>query len=373
MKGKQKFLLILSLIILTSIVNLYSAYSSNDYKLEFLNIEDASYNATSYNDESSYSTNPVATNAKLIKLSTLTTYPSSTESYRAVPHINIDNRTATITDINNNSSSCSLVVKTTINYDYIADETTWYELDSQKTYLYNRTHLDNTASVFTTTLYYKIDNPNNVLLPNGSANDFLTLNTGGTTDYYMFYLYGNDEVSYFSGKLTDNLSTRTAPEEFTNGATNYLQINYNRPSSWTDTGLFDSPYQDYLEWIISIKAGLINQNQSNENYKVGLTIDSANDFILKNTSFGGTGDSEYPYTLKVTNTGPFSTQTVLESDEFIIENIKDNVTKYFYIYSYSNQSTNNLNAGRYSDNIYLNFITDIDPTSFGNKTISVFN
>jgi len=188
----------------------------------------------------------------------------------------------------------------------------------------------------------------------------------------MFYLLGNEEVPYFSGELTDNLSIRTAPEEFTNGATNYLQVNYNRPSSWTDTGLFDNPYQDYLEWVISIKAGLINQNQSNETYKVGLTIDSENDFILKNTSFGGSGDSEYPYTLKVTNTGPFSTQPVLESDEFIIENIKDNATKYFYIYSYSNQSTYNLNAGRYSDNIYLNFITDIDTNSFGNKTISAF-
>lgn len=372
MIGKQKRTLLFLLILLATAGELFSAYSSDNYKIEFLNIEEVNYNETTYNDESQYTTNPISTTAKVIEVSTLTTSTSSTESYRAVPHIDLSNRVATITDANGNSSTCSVLMKTVINYNYIGTETTWYELDSQKTYIYNRTNVAQTATTFTTTIYYKIDYPNNVLLPNGSSDDFLTLTTDGETDYYMFYLYGGDEVSYYSGNLTDNLSIRTAPEEFSDGSDTYLQIDYSRPSSWTESGFFENTSQNYLEWIISIKAGLINQNQSNEDYEVGLTIESANDFKLKNANYSGSGDSEYPYTLKITDSGQYSLQSVEESDEFIIQNIKDNQTKQFYIYSYSNTSTNNLNAGKYSDNIYLNFITDINPTTFGNKTISVF-
>ncbi len=364
-----KTLIIIFVIILNSSMALFSFYNPDEYKIDFLNIEEVTYSATKINTEDDYQTD-VISSEKVIKITEITTNTTSSESYRAVPHINIENYLSTISN-DTNTSICRLLVKTTIDYDNIADETTWYEIDDVKTYLYNRTNLEQQASSFTTTFYYLIENPNNVLNPDGSSNNFLTINTGGTTNYYMFYLLNNVEQPYYSGNLSDSLSLKAIPEQFDDPSiTSYLQINAYRPASWSETALFETPSTNNLEWIIALKAGLTSGNTTNDKYFIGLTITSQNNFVLKSNN-NGSGIKEYPYTLKISKRNATTTYNVNVGDEFFIQKISDTITKYFYLYTYSTTPTTYLNAGRFSDNIYLNFITDID-TNYGNKTVTVF-
>ena len=362
-------LVILIILTLNSSIKIFSFYNPDEFKIDFLNIEEVTYSATIINNEDNYQTDPISTE-KVIKITEITTNTTSSESYRAVPHINIENYLSTISN-ETNSSICRLLVKTTIDYDNIADETTWYEIDDVKTYLYNRTHLSEQASSFTTTFYYLIENPTNVLNPDGSSSTYLTINTGGTTNYYMFYLLNDVEQPYYSGNLSDSLSLKAIPEQFDDPSiTSYLQINAFKPSSWNETALFQNIATNNLEWIVAIKAGLTSGNTTNDKYFIGLTITSQNNFVLKSNN-SGSGIKEYPYTLKISKRSSTTTYDVNAGDEFFIKKISDSITKYFYLYTYSTVQTTTLNAGRFSDNIYLNFITDID-SNYGNKTVTVF-
>lgn len=364
---KQLLLLIVMLIIIST--KIFCAYDPDEFKIDFLNIEEVTYAPTTVNTTSSYQTGSVSTE-KVLKITEIETQTTSAESFRAVPHINIENYLATISN-DTNSSVCRLLIKTTVIYDNIAEETTWYEVDDVKLYLYNRTNVAQTASSFTTTLYYLIENPNNVLNPDGSANTLLTVDTGGTTSYYMFYLLGGVEQPYYTSNLADSLSLQAAPEQFEDPSiSTYLQINTTKPSTWTETALFENIGVNNLEWIIGIRAGTVDGSTSTDRYYLGLTITSENNYILKSKN-SGTGLKEYPYTLRISR-NKTNTHDVNAGDEFLITRFRDTKTKYFYIYSYSTTQTTNLNAGRFSDNIYLNFITDVD-SNYGNKEIRTFN
>ena len=110
---------------------------------------------------------------------------------------------------------------------------------------------------------------------------------------------------------------------------------------------------------------------------MGLTITSENNFKLISQD-SGDGEKEFPYQIRLSkrnaNSNINQTVEVNSYDKILVRNISDNVSRYFYIYTYSNSSTYNLNAGKFSDNIYLNFVTGDDiNSSYGEKTITIFN
>jgi hypothetical protein len=138
----------------------------------------------------------------------------------------------------------------------------------------------------------------------------------------------------------------------------FLNINANKPSSWTESSFFDNLESNNLEWIVSLQAGTNTGTTTNNDYYVGLQITSKNDFYLKSDASTGSGIKEIPYSIKLSKKNN-KTITIDESDIIKVDNISDNETRDFYIYSFSNADTYNLNAGKFSDTIYLNFITDL--------------
>ncbi|MGD1822414.1 MAG: hypothetical protein ACPKM0_06580 [Pleomorphochaeta sp.] len=369
----KKILILLAITIFASSF-IFCTYDSYEYKIDFLNIEeqDALINLTIKNTENSFETE-VLSGQKIIELTTISTDTNYLD--QATPHINIENYKATLSD-GTNSSTCTLLVKTTINYEYIDDETTWYLIDDAKTYIYNRTKLTELASSFDITLYYLIDNPNNILNTSGASDSFLTLDTGGATNYYLFYLdnYYDTEESFFSSSLSDSINLQATPESFIEVYDTYLQVNAQRPSSWTNSSFFNSPSSDNLEWEIYLQAiltdPLAETKDSSDSYYIGLQITSENNFILKSNS-PGEGDKQLPYTLKVSKSDK-KTHTVSNGDKYVVQKISAEELKQFNLYiTTSSSNINDLNAGLFSDTIYLNFETTEDE-SYSNKKITVF-
>lgn len=353
---------------------IFALYSPDEELSAFFHIENVTYSPVILNTESAYDEGP-SKNAKVIKILDIYTTTTSSEYNRAIPHINIDNFSAILSN-DMGSSNCRLLIKTDVDYDNNAlDEVSWYEITDLKTYIYRREYLTQEARSFTLTFYYLIESPTNILNSNGSSNEFLTLDTGGNTNFYLFYLNPDpNETTFFFGNLTDSIHTQTVPESFVNNYDSYLNVNATRPASWDATNFFYNLGQNNLEWIIGLQASSNNVN-NNSDYYVGLTISSDNDFKLISTE-AGNGIKEFPYEIRLSkknsNSSYNKTIEVGATDEVLIEDISDQETRYFYIYTYSNNNTYNLNAGRFSDNIYLNFVTDIT-NDYGNKSIKVFD
>lgn len=368
----RKLIKYIAFLIFISTICLNTAFAydeSTAVPASFYNIETITYSPVTTNTDSSFAEGTSRTKhaIKLVEYSNDTT---STESYYAIPHINIENRTATLSS-STLSEVCTLVAKVEIDYDYnsVSHSTTWYELTETQTYIYPRVNLYYQAEDFTITLYYVFDG-SSTLGTNDS--EFLSLDTGGATNLYLFYYTNDVETVFYYGNLTDSIVT-PAIADFSAYET-YLNINFSRPASWTETSFFDNLGSDNLEWIVSLQVGYPStQNPSTSNeYKIGLQITSDNDFTLVSDDTG-TGIKEVPYNIKLSNTSAYNTVTLSENDKIKITDIKNNEERDFYIYIDSDfTDTSSLNAGMFSDNIYLNFITDIDSTFNENHTISVF-
>jgi len=372
-KNYKIHLLLFVILYIFSLSSLFAYYESDENNSAFFNIETLSYAPVDINTETQYTTGAYKNNVKAIKLVQLSNDTTSEESYRAIPHINIENYTATLSN-DTQSTTCRLLVKTSVDYNYLGTVDAWFEINDVKTYLYIRENLNQTASDFTLTLYYIIDNPETILTSTNTSSQFLSLNTGGTTNYYLFYIRNNtEEIVFFNSTLTGSIVTPTTPE-FGPEVTSFLYMNAQRPDDWTQTKFFEDLGSKHLAWIVSLQAGFSTPpSNPNTEYKVGLTISSTNDFVLI-CDGPGSGIKEIPYSLLLSKKNSSSGQTVTidENDEVVIENISSQSPKNFYIYAQSNSiNTALLNAGRYTDTIYLNFVTDIDNT-FGNKTIKVF-
>lgn len=371
MRTRQLFKILITIlsiyilgISLISAANGYSDTTEGDNYALF-NIETISYAKVTTNTENTFRTDPTKSE-KVIKLGEYTTIPTSSEDYRAIPHISISNRTATLSADDSHSTTCSLLAKVTVNYkdSSIGTYTTWYEIDDLKTYIYRRTYLYEEANSFTVTLYYILDNPNNLPDTSGATAQILSLDTGGDTSFYFFYLTNNYEDPYYYGDLTENIITVANPER---NSDTYLNINAERPSSWTETSFFENIGRDNLEWIVYLQAGGVGVSEDNS-YRIGLKVTSKNDFTLVSTD-SGQGTKEVPYSLRISKN---STEIIDfdESDSIVIENISSDSIKYFNLYTKSDYTDLfNLNAGDFSDTIYLEFISDIDD-SWGTETIT---
>ena len=236
-KKITKFALFILFIYIFSTNSIFALYSPDEVKSAFFNIENINYSPTTVNTESEYQTGNTVNGAKVIKITEINSSTTWSEFYRAIPHINIANYTATIYN-EGNSSDCRLLVKTTVDYDNLGEKTTWFEIDDIKTYIYRRVYLEEEADSFKLTFYYLIENPSNVLDSNGDSSQFLSLDTGNSTNYYLFYLENNTiETTFYFGNLSDSLFTQTTPIEFNPEYSSFLQVNATRPASW-DPGNF---------------------------------------------------------------------------------------------------------------------------------------
>jgi len=369
-KNYKIHLLLFVILYIFSLSSLFAYYESDENNSAFFNIETLSYAPVDINTETQYTTGAFKSNVKAIELVQLSNDTTSQESYKAIPHINIENYTATLSN-DTQSTTCRLLVKTSVNYYNLGTVVAWFEIDDVKTYIYIRENLNQQASDFTLTLYYIIDNPETILTSSNTSSQYLSLNTGGTTNYYLFYIENNvTEIVFFNSTLTGSIVTPTTPE-FDPEPTSFLYMNARRPDDWTQTKFFDDLGSKHLAWIVSLQAGVATP--TNNEYEIGLTISSVNNFVLI-CDGPGSGIKQVPYSLLLSKKNDKVNQTITvdENDEVVIENIRDNIPREFYIYAEANNiNTSLLNAGRYTDTIYLNFVTDID-SSFGNRSIKVF-
>ncbi len=371
-----KSISILFLLYIFSVSFCFAYNPSSETKAGYFDIEEINYTPIITNTEGIYYSQGYGSNktVKVIKIADLYNTTTSRESYKAIPHINIENYTATLSNHYDPDSDgykawpCNLLAKVSVDYRYRSDQTFYFELgtndqvyeddgyDPVKTYLYHRAYLPDTAWSFTITLYYIIDESSETL----PTNAYLYLNTDGPTNYYLFYLENNvNEIIFYNSNLTDSMTIPTVPA-FDPEPSSFLNINASKPSSWTESSFFDNIGSTNLEWIVSLQAGTNTGTTTNNDYYVGLQITSKNDFTLISTN-PGSGIKEIPYSIKLSkrNDRPNRTITVNDSDIIKVDNISDSETRDFYIYSYSDASTYNLNAGKFSDTIYLNFITDL--------------
>ncbi|MCY1151465.1 MAG: hypothetical protein OWP43_03475 [Sphaerochaetaceae bacterium] len=359
------------ILISTICINTAFAYDeSTAVPASFYNIETITYSPVTTNTDYSFSEGTSRTKyaIKLVEYSNDTT---STESYKAIPHINIENRTATLSS-STLSEVCTLVAKVEIDYDSnsIDHSTTYYELTETQTYIYPRVNLNYTADDFTITLYYVFDYPSTLGTNNS---EYLSLDTGGATNLYLFYLTNNVETVFYYGNLTDSIITPAIADFSSNGTIGtYLNINFSRPSTWTETGFFENLGSNYHEWTVSMQVG--PSTATNTNYQVGLEITSDNNFTLISTD-PGSGIKEVPYSIKLSETSSSNTVEIDSTDKILIQRIRRNREKVFYIYTYSSYSdTSALNSGRFTDNIYLNFTTiETGETYNADETIRVFS
>ncbi|NCD07275.1 MAG: hypothetical protein EOL97_14275 [Spirochaetia bacterium] len=379
-KNYKIHLLLFVILYIFSLSSLFAYYESDENNSAFFNIETLSYAPVDINTETQYTTGAFKSNVKAIELVQLSNKTTSTESYKAIPHINIENYTATLSN-DTQSTTCRLLVKSSVTYNNLGTVVAWFEIDDVKTYIYIRKNLNQTAYNpnpdiydFTLTLYYIIDNPETILTSANTSSQYLSLNTGGTTNYYLFYIENNvTEIVFFNSTLTGSIVTPTTPE-FDPEPTSFLYMNARRPNDWTQTKFFDDLGEKHLAWIVSLQAGVATP--TNNTYKIGLTISSANNFVLI-CDGPGSGIKQVPYTLLLSKKNDKDNQTinVYEGDKILIENIRDNIPREFYIYARANNiNTSLLNAGRYTDTIYLNFVTDVDtpPKFIKDKSIQVF-
>ncbi|MGD1821062.1 MAG: hypothetical protein ACPKOI_14445 [Pleomorphochaeta sp.] len=371
-----KSISILFLLYIFSVSFCFAYDPSSETKAGYFDIEEITYtpivtNTGGINYNEGYGSSKTV---KAIKIADLYNATTSSESYKAIPHINIENYTATLSNHYDSGSDdykawpCNLLAKVSVDYKYRNDETFYFELgtnnqvyeddgyDPVKTYLYHRAYLSDTAWSFTITLYYIIDESSETL----PTNAYLYLDTDGPTNYYLFYIQNNvSEIIFYNSNLTDSMTIPTVPA-FDPEPSSFLNINASKPSTWTESSFFDNLGSTNLEWIVSLQAGTNTGITTNNDYYVGLKITSKNDFTLISTN-PGSGIKEIPYSLMLSkrNSRPNKTVTVDANDIIKIDNISDSETRDFYIYSYSDASTYNLNAGKFSDTIYLNFITDL--------------
>ena len=378
MRTRQLFkiiITILSIYILgLSFAFAYDDNATSGEKTSYYNIESLSYKSVLINNDSYYPYFKESTSTKNVKAIKLGEYTTDTTNLgnKAIPHISILNRTATLSADDNHSTTCSLLAKVTVNYNNssIGEYTTWYEIEDFKTYIYRRDYINNLADSFTVTLYYVLDNPENLPDTSGATAQLLTLDTGGATDFYFFYLNFSNyntyyEDPYYYGDLTENIVNLTVPEI---NEDIYLNINADRPSSWSETSFFENLGQDNLEWVVDLQtvgSGVANGT----NYRIGLKVTSKNDFVLKSDDYG-IGIKEVPYILRISKN---STETVDfdENSLFRVEGITSDSTKHFNLFTKSNfKDLDNLNAGDFSDTIYLEFITGID-SNYGNDVITL--
>ena len=357
--------ILLIYILSTSFAFAYDDTSETNYA--FFNIETVTYAPVKINTETTFKTDSTRSE-KVIKLGEYTTQTTSTEDYQAIPHISITNRTATLTEDDSHSTTLSLLAKVSVDYKSGGEYVTWFEIEDNKTYIYDRTKTYDVADKFTVSLYYILDNPENLTDTSGATAQMLSLDTGGATDFYFFYLwvssYGFEEQDpYYYGSLTENITTFINPER---DSDTYLNINAERPGDWTETSFFENIGRNNHEWIIYLQAGGSSVSEDN-NYRIGLQVSSKNDFVLISTD-SGQGVKEVPYTLRISKN---STEIIDfdESDSLVIENISSTTIKHIDLYTKSNfTDLNTLNAGDFSDTIYLEFISDID-ASWGDVTI----
>ena len=263
-----------------SLSSLFAYYESDENNSAFFNIETLSYAPVDINTETQYTTGPFKSNVKAIELVKLSNDTTSQESYKAIPHINIENYTATLSN-DTQSTTCRLLVKTTVNYYSLGTVDAWFEIDDVKTFLYIRKNLNQQASDFTLTLYYIIDNPETILTSANTSSQYLSLNTGGTTNYYLFYIENNvTEIVFFNSTLTGSIVTPTTPE-FDPEPTSFLYMNARRPDDWTQTKFFEDLGSKHLAWIVSLQAGVSTPpTNTKTEYEIGLTISSVNNFVL---------------------------------------------------------------------------------------------
>ncbi len=367
-----KFTIFLLLIYILATSFAFAYDESTALPAAYFNIQSFSYKPVITNTETNFAEAITVKSVKAIELTQLSNRTTSDESLHAIPQISIANRTATLSASSSQSTNCTLLAKVSVNYENRGEYTAWFELAELKTYIYRRTYVDDIATDFTVTLYYILDNPENLPDTSGGTAQLLSLDTGGSTNFYFFYLFGITEEVYYSGTLTENIVNVTTPEN-TDG-TFLLVVDVAKPASWTNTGFFDNIGFNNLTWIISLQAGLNPPSSApdNTNYVVGLTFDSLNDYKLISTDSGsGMGVSNVPYTLRLRKN---SSQIIdFDRDKPIrIENINSQEIRDFYIYTYSNfTNLETLNAGTYKDTIYINFVTDID-SNYGDTTIQVF-
>jgi len=356
------FLLIIY-ILTTSVAFAYD--ESTALPAAYFNIQSLSYKPVITNTETNFAEAITSKSVKAIELIQLSNDTTNDENYWAIPHINVENYTAELSNNLGDIVICRLLAKVVINFDPVYNSMgtteTWFEITDVKTYIYNRTNIDNRALNFTITLYYVFDSTSSI----GSTNEYLSLDTGGSTNFYLFYLLGNDELPFYYGTLTGSIVTPTTPE-FSPVPNTYLNINVSKPTAWTQTGFFETLGSNYLQWIVSLQTGYdpTTTPPTTTEYRMGLKITSQNGFKLISTD-AGTGIKEVQYTIKLSKRSIDNTDTVdaLENEEIRIVNIKNNEPRVFYIYTNSTfTDTAGLNSGRFSDNIYLNFVSDIDNT-----------
>lgn len=335
-----------------------------------LNIQEITYSPVTTNTEQSFSEG-LPKSRKAIELAIIDVNDTSTVSNRAVPHINIENYTATLSNPQL-SSPCRLVAKVTVQYTGRGNVTTWFEIDEVKTFIYRREYVADSALKFTITLYYVIDDRR--VVPD-DLNEILSLDTGGATDYYLFYNLEASEVVFFNGTLTENINAASIP--FDPEPNTFLIIDKQQPASWTSGFFFENLNTDVLVWVVSMQVGYTPPYTPSPDilYQVGLTITSQNNFKLINENPSGSGGNSFNYTLKLSKDSSLQTIAVDENDLIVVKNIRNNMPKNFNVYAWSEDSTNNLNSGRYKDVLTLNFITDITDSNWngsGVKEIRLF-
>lgn len=396
-----KTLFLLLILNLISISTLF-AYESNKSKgtpVSFYDIEQITYSPVTTNTRNSFSEGSLRTK-DAIKLVTIKTEAESeydAADELAVPHINAENYTAKLSTISSNpggptSSNCSLVAKVSTEYDgeYNGNDLEgvidyWFEIDKTRMPLYRLQYEDVEAEEFTVTLYYVIED--NDFIANNN-NEYFILDTLTATNFYLFFILSDEddfeefedeynnpttqEVPYYFGGLTENVIS-TAPS-FDPVPNTFININYKRPDSWTPTSFFDDLGSNHLAWIVSMQIGGASTNKKDD-YYVGMTISSPPDGFYLKSYDAGTGIKTIPYQIKLSKKNKNANQTIdyIEGTEIKIEKLKSDKIRDFHIYAYSDfTDTSGLNAGTFSDYIYLNFITDFLTDPGNDFTIEAF-